>query len=90
VRLCVVSVDVVEELVSVLLDVVAEPELLGVPALAPLFCVLLSVLAALDGVLLLSVLLPDVWPIASPTAPTSAAADASVVRILVAFISFTP
>ncbi len=107
----VVSVVVVVELVSVLVEEPEEPMLeepvLGVAAVLPLvlpplvpplcepvlgavlLSVLLGVLALLP--LVLGVLPLDVWPMAKPTPPASAAAAASVVKVLlIAFISDTP
>jgi hypothetical protein len=87
-RLCDMSVlDVVEELVSLLVEALVSPV---VPAVLPLLGVplcMLELLPALDGVVL-SVLLPELWATARPTPPASAAATARVVRVfLVAFIS---
>jgi hypothetical protein len=90
VRLCVVSVVLVEVLVSLLFDIVEELDpLLGAgllgAALLPLLCV---GAAPAPWVLLLSVLLPELWAIARPTPPASAAAAARMVKLfLVVFIS---
>jgi len=99
----VVSVLVVLELVleSLLLDAGGElGEVLG-EALAPMLWVLLPALPGLGVLLLpapcvlllpalpaLGVLLPEVWAMARPTPPASAAAAANMVKLfLVVFIS---